>query len=383
MFLTHIASLLCFLLYLSTTRSLAPRQSQREEELQIVLKSAAGVYKDASKNPSLSKTVIVTGGNYGYLNHVHNLKCWLDRIGMKFLVFALDPKAHKILSLDKEMNVFYWTGEEGVDEAPTEWQSSQFHVITNRKKEAALGLLERNYDVIFIDTDVAVFRDFMPYLLWNNVNYVHSVNSKCPQSDAWDFRRSDDEGNTGFYYVRSTPQTIKVFSDSYMATNDPRLNKLDDQTIFWEVIRKSSDPEIIPLPKCKHFDEETRKEIEAANPAKKQATTGNYSAMVTCHLDGCVFSSGAPRGLGPSGSLKANEKEGEAYGRLRVALANKKETLVSVHANYIVGNHAKQKGLDDHGYWLATKNPDGTWGGKCKEFVPRPQDVSMHQIVAP
>lgn len=34
----------------------------------------------------------------------------------------------------------------------------------------------------------------------------------------WDFRRSKVEGNTGFYFVRSTENTIKLWEEAYEAS---------------------------------------------------------------------------------------------------------------------------------------------------------------------
>lgn len=55
-------------------------------------------------------------------------------------------------------------------------------------------------------------------------------------------------GNTGFYYVRSNPMTIKLWKDAYDAA--PMFPHLDDQAVFWRVIRTSSDPKVKPLGPC-------------------------------------------------------------------------------------------------------------------------------------
>jgi hypothetical protein len=35
--------------------------------------------------------------------------------------------------------------------------------------------------------------------------------------DTWDFHKSKIEGNTGFYFVRSNNNTIKLWADAYAA----------------------------------------------------------------------------------------------------------------------------------------------------------------------
>ena len=334
---------------------------QNKDELLKSVMLASGVYinndaKNSNLNPfsPLAKTLILTSGNFGYANHIHNLKCFLDRLGLKFLVIALDEHTHIQLAKDG-MNVFYWTGHgSDVMESSTEWQSKQFHVITNRKKEAVLGIMNLGYDVLFIDADTAVLRDPIPHVIWKNVDYVHSVNVKCPKSDVWDFKTSEDEGNTGFYFVRSNAKTIKLWN-TFFNIDVPKNPDLDDQTIFWMTIRKSIDPPIQPLKKCGNFD---------------SINLANSSSLVSCPLDGCMFSSGAVRGLGPAGAMEVHAKEGEAYGRLRDSLKSRGEKLCAVHANYIVGNERKANALDRHGYWLATQTSDGaSWAGACKPFI--------------
>jgi hypothetical protein len=71
---------------------------------------------------------------------------------------------------------------EGADEITTvaqEFRSKQFNIITARKKQAVLSIMKLGYDVLFSDTDVALVRDPLPYLFWQNVDYVHSLNAFC------------------------------------------------------------------------------------------------------------------------------------------------------------------------------------------------------------
>lgn len=64
-----------------------------------------------------------------------------------------------------------------------------------------------------------------------------------------------------------------------------RYPRLDDQAIFWRVIRTSSDPPVLPIGKCRHF-----------NTANDLASMYHYRSqrqyLVSCMLDTCVFSSG-------------------------------------------------------------------------------------------
>lgn len=154
-------------------------------ELDVYLKKAAGVYRNpttVAPGQDLSKTVIITGANYGYMNHLHNFKCFIDRLELKVLVISMDARTHKYVSEKMPTLIsFYWNDGSVVNEAATEFRSQQFHIITNRKKEAVLVALQLGYDALFVDTDVALLRDPMQYLLWQRVDYVHSLNHICPQ----------------------------------------------------------------------------------------------------------------------------------------------------------------------------------------------------------
>ena len=149
-----------------------------------MLKKSAGIYKDPLRQVGLERTVLVTGCNHGFLNHLHNFKCFCDRIGLKFLVIALDEKSHLHLSRNTDIYAYHMVTDPTstapiVEDHSAEFRSDQFNLITTRKKEAVHDILLLGYDVLFSDTDVAIIRDPMPYLLWSNVDYVHSVNIPC------------------------------------------------------------------------------------------------------------------------------------------------------------------------------------------------------------
>ncbi len=147
-----------------------------------LLQKSAGVYKDASKiTEDLKKTVLITGCNHGFINHLQNFKCFADRLGMKFLVIAMDERAHNYIVQNTTMSSYLMTGGAigEVTGDSTEFRSKQFNLITARKKEAVHDILQLGYNVIFSDTDVAMIRDPIPYMMWENVDYVHSLNYMC------------------------------------------------------------------------------------------------------------------------------------------------------------------------------------------------------------
>jgi hypothetical protein len=169
--------LVCLFLVLFGQASAVPDR----EELKRQLAKVAGIYKDPSKAKGYEKTVLITGCNRGFVNHLHNFKCFADRLGMKFLVMAMDREAHEYITRNTTMSSYLMVGGAvgEVTGAATEFRSKQFNLITARKKEAVHDILQLGYDVLFSDTDVAIIRDPLPYMIRANVDYAHSLNYMC------------------------------------------------------------------------------------------------------------------------------------------------------------------------------------------------------------
>ena len=111
----------------------------------------------------------------------------MKRLDFHALMFSLDPDMHAyaldMASKDKNstegplIHSYLW----GTNIKKTaEWRSPAFHVITTAKLEVVLSLLRLQYNVLFVDTDVALIRDPFPYLMWKNVDMAYSVNQICP-----------------------------------------------------------------------------------------------------------------------------------------------------------------------------------------------------------
>ncbi|RYG97012.1 hypothetical protein EON65_53505 [archaeon] len=208
----HLSSFIVALLLVSALTILA-EEDVESVTLTSVLQRAAGVYKNfTSPHPDMKNTVIVTASNHGYLNHLMNLKCFLDRLNMKFITIAMDEEANRYLSKRSDMIIFpKFDGVFGrTAPGATHFRTKEFNIISFRKVEIVLEIMQRGYHVLFIDNDVALVADPFPYVLWRNIDYVFSVNIFC-----WDYYGFDihsyEEGNTGFYYIRSSNNTIKIY----------------------------------------------------------------------------------------------------------------------------------------------------------------------------
>ena len=105
-----------------------------------------------------------------------------DRLGIKFMVIAMDEQAHEYISKNTTMMSYLMSKGKGgqlTTGESTEFRSAQFNIITAKKKEAVHDILLLGYNVIFSDTDVAIVRDPVPRMIWDGVDYVHSLNAVC------------------------------------------------------------------------------------------------------------------------------------------------------------------------------------------------------------
>jgi hypothetical protein len=163
--------------------------------LQDAVALASGVYqkKDKSLALNLEQTIVVTGCNFAYLNFLHNFKCWAERLDIKFLVISMDERTHLYLH-NQDIFSYYWKGNVNITEEGTEFRDKQFNLITNRKKDAVHGIMQLGFNVIFSDSDIVIMQDPVPYLIFQNVDYVHSLNSLCPSGETWNFYKSNYEG---------------------------------------------------------------------------------------------------------------------------------------------------------------------------------------------
>ncbi|RYG97011.1 hypothetical protein EON65_53500 [archaeon] len=66
-------------------------------------------------------------------------------------------------------------------------------------------------------------------------------------------------------------------------------SRLDDQTLFWKLLKVMTNPPLLPLSNCSHYDGERR-------VVSQDGVSQEY--LVICPLDACEFSSGGLWGYG-------------------------------------------------------------------------------------
>lgn len=175
--------LVTHLTLVSSVTQYTEEKNAAEYGLLKALALSSGVYQDSSNNPSLKKTVLITGCNHGYIPFLNNFKCFIDRLNMKVLVFSMDLRTHMHVQhrMNSSLTSFHWIGDNAISETSAIFRSEQFNMITHSKTIYTQKVLSLGYDVLFIDLDIALVRDPLPYIIWRNVDYVFTHNKICPQ----------------------------------------------------------------------------------------------------------------------------------------------------------------------------------------------------------
>ena len=142
-----------------------------------------------------------------------------------------------------------------------------------------------------------------------------------------------------------------------------RIPGVDDQTAFWNLLRLEKKMHVSTIGQCKKQQLERKQEELSSSSSIAMNDT-----IVTCHLDGCLFSAGA---------LSPHKNYGSGFGMLFEGIYNRRivtpnVSLVTLHANYITSNHNKMEALKGVNMWLTTaaSTSGENFGGTCRNFTP-------------
>lgn len=290
----------------------------------------AGYYKDNTRDPSLAKILVIVELNYGYRDFYHNFKCHADRLGIKFLAIAADRDMYNYLQHNQYSDVTSFMmpntsrGHE-VNSGAHKYGSTSFNMMSCRKIEAVYGALALGYDVVFSDVDIAIVSDPIDYLFFPGVDHVYSQNKHCGQK--WSFNDKSNQGNTGFYSIKSTPQSLKIWD---LTLKSCAVHDRNDQMLMWHLLRSIKSPVAEPIAAC------------PTSPKASHYKRKVLNSFTLCPLDNCLFSAGCLR---PS-----------IYTKLVDSLNHRNQSAVTAHANYLVGREEKKKALSMAGLWLTNFN---------------------------
>ena len=141
----NLGAVLLLAALLTDLPSLAVAKSY--DELGMALEAAANPYRDKSRRPELSKTVLVTSCNHAVMDLLMNWACHATALSLDYIVLAMDPALSTALSEqqhhDLVPHVYYGVPPELVrvgktiePERHNAWRRGQFNTLTMFKVRA-------------------------------------------------------------------------------------------------------------------------------------------------------------------------------------------------------------------------------------------------------
>ena len=225
------------------------------DPLSVRLRQHAGLYRDKTYAPELKNVLLLTASNSGYLEMLTNWECFAQRLGLDWMVMAMNQE----LQMHLGERSFLATGQE--------WQKAEafnspvgFKVISCNKIRSVLDVLrESSLDIVFSDADNVFKSDpFLPSLSLGSMirsgkyEYIYGRkiepgNQRIQDLKEEVYHQEPIKANTGFYYVAgSKKQDVvqRIFEISVEWCN--KRPGLDDQENFWDSLvatrkKKSTD----------------------------------------------------------------------------------------------------------------------------------------------
>ena len=217
--------------------------SSQLDPLAVRLHRHAGLYLDKKKAPELKDVLLLTAGNTGYLEMLTNWECMSHRLGLDWMVIAMDHELQQRL------------GERSLLTKGEEWSKAEsgnsgqkFKVIGCNKMRSVLDVLKQSrLNIVFSDADNVFKSDpFLPSLSLGSMMrsgkydfiYGHLVNlqsGKLQDLRPEVYHQEPLNGSSGFYYVSGKKRNMveKIFGLSLQACQGADR---DDQASLWDVI---------------------------------------------------------------------------------------------------------------------------------------------------
>ena len=291
-----------------------------------LVKSKTGIYTEATKMGEFKNVILLTAGNFGYLDMYRNWACHAQRLGLKWLLVASDRQMYSLIGPDQA--ILSQNAATATSQAEN-FRAAGFNLITCSKLQDVLRVsISAKVDVVFSDCD-NVFRSD-PFALGASLGgairsslyeYLYQHNEK---QSTWMIEPF--EGNTGFYYI-SACQKRAGFQNLYFRAVQSCQERpdIDDQTNFWKAFRemRSGTAHSLWRTRGKAFG-------HYGSPFKSATFCADTKISDTDTLSYC--------------SLNASQHP--------VGLHDELSALVTYHANYRVGHDSKRERLKQLGLWI-------------------------------
>ncbi|CAI5958179.1 unnamed protein product [Closterium sp. NIES-65] len=283
----------------------------------VPLPGAAGAGK-----PKELKVVTLVAVTFGYAEMLMNFVCNLRKLGLgnNLIVAALDEDLYRF-AFTQGLAVFYErasTTMRGIDQGQCQFGTKCFRQFTKLKSRAVLRVLKAGYSVLWSDVDIVWFSDPLPHLLsYGPGTFPIQSNEPNATLSGTGIRRI----NSGFYFARADPMTVKGF-EAIVA--HAAKTQLSEQPSFYDVLCGEKGELLLPE---SVVDAEGRK----------------------VHREECQWSNGLrtiflPRDMYPNGAVH------DFWNQPNVANACSGCTIL--HNNWISGKEAKKDRLVKNRFWF-------------------------------
>ncbi|KAL5708922.1 hypothetical protein ACHQM5_019665 [Ranunculus cassubicifolius] len=189
-------------------------------------------------------TVIVTFGNYAFMDFILNWVKHLSDLGVSnLLVGAMDTKL---------LEALYWKGVPVFDmgsNMPTSdpgWGSPTFHKMGREKVTLIDALLPFGYEILMCDTDMVWLKNPLPYIArFPAADVLTSTDQVIPtvvDDSLANWQQVSGAYNIGIFHWRPTDSAKKLVKEwrETLAADD----KSWDQNVFNEVVHKQLGPSV-------------------------------------------------------------------------------------------------------------------------------------------
>ena len=342
----------------NSSEATPPGHQAELEPLTVRLHRHAGLYRDKSYAPELKNVLLLTAANTGYLEMLTNWECMAKRLGLDWMVIAIDSELNQHLG----ERSFSATGQEW-GKAEGFFSKGGFQLIAcNKIRSVADMLRATNLDIVFSDGDNVFKSDpFLPSLSLGSMirsgkyEYIYGRkiepgNQKIQNLKLDVYHQEPRKGNTGFYYVAGNRKRDIVQSvfDKGVKWCDTRPH-MDDQENFWDAL----------------FDSR-----------RKKKTAKDYVACFR-HCDDNVSCDGVEE----SQVFNYCDMSPWEYilGCFTPASALEEPRMVAYHATHVVGWPAKRNKLKSVKLWAYCNESEIT-GGSVGTWQVTPIDPSNKGI---
>jgi hypothetical protein len=288
--------------------------ASRDVNVRALLKAAAGVYKNKTRGhkSGLQRTVLTTVLSYGtsrsfqYMVYFRNFLCFAAHYDFDLVVYVqhhdipMDDLKLQLQSLEAlgvrvltYPDLIFWSliAEKQskvmignafapyVGDVPTFKSFGALVMLV-----PALEVLQHGYNVIYMDLDMGLVQDPIPYIMRGDADIVMSLEVRAPCPETYPSTNRGQkvdwygyEPNSGVLLVRATPQGVAFYHR--WLRRIVRTNVMNDQTVF--DFKKEGG--VTQFTANCNWDLSTAR----ANTKRKQPDTGTF-----CFLPEMMFQNG-------------------------------------------------------------------------------------------